>query len=147
MPNVDLRNDIAPKHPYKQPKGPTLSRLRDVLSASPALYTSAQLDAMTMNDLIYAAKVAGRSIFPVKSIAVTGPTALSSGTIQQVATATYDDGSTKVVTTECAWVSSDPTKATVGAATGVVTKVAAGSTNITATLKGVSSTPRAITVT
>lgn len=40
------------------------------------------------------------------------------------------------VTTDAtvAWVSSDPTKATVGAATGILTAVAAGATTVTATL-------------
>lgn len=37
------------------------------------------------------------------------------------------------VTTSCAWTSSDTNKATVGAATGIVTAVAAGTTTITAT--------------
>ncbi len=147
MPIVDLHNDIAPKHLLQKPVEPSVSRLRAILAKSPAVLTSAQMDAMTRNDLIFAVRTSGRSLFPVKSIAVTGPNGLSSGTIQLVATATYDDGSTRVVTTEAAWLSSDPTKATVGAATGVVTKVAAGTTQVTATVDGVVSPNKTITVT
>lgn len=44
------------------------------------------------------------------------------------------------------WNSSDPTKATVST-TGLVTGVAVGTTNITATVDGVTSPPLALTVT
>ena len=44
------------------------------------------------------------------------------------------------------WKSSDPTKATVDN-TGLVTGVAVGTTNITATVDGVSSSPLALTIT
>ncbi|MBT2467857.1 Ig domain-containing protein [Streptomyces sp. ISL-66] len=55
-----------------------------------------------------------------------------------VATATYDDLSTAVVTETAAWVSSNLTKATV--AYGYVTAVATGSATITATYGGFSDT-------
>ncbi len=46
----------------------------------------------------------------------------------------------------CAWVSSDPTKATVGAATGIITPVAAGETTVTATYDPADGVARADTV-
>ena len=64
----------------------------------------------------------------LQSIAVT-PAAFSiaAGTGQQlVATGTYSDGSTQVITNNVAWTSADATVATVGAANGLVTGVAAG---------------------
>jgi hypothetical protein len=85
----------------------------------------------------------------VASIAVTPDTAsiAVAGTVQLVATATYGDGSTAVVTTSAAWTTSNAARATVGAATGLVTGVAAGAAaTITATLGAVSDTS-AVTVT
>lgn len=49
------------------------------------------------------------------------------------AIAHFSDGSTTDVTTLCAWLSSVTAKATVGAATGIVTPLEAGATVITAT--------------
>jgi hypothetical protein len=51
------------------------------------------------------------------------------------------DGKTMTnVTTSATWTSSDTGKATVGASTGILTKVAAGTTTITATYNGITST-------
>lgn len=47
----------------------------------------------------------------------------------------YQPANVNAVLTDFTFVSSDPTKATVNAATGVITYVAAGITNITATAK------------
>lgn len=55
-------------------------------------------------------------------------------TSQCTATATYSDASTADVTHSCAWLSSDPTKVSVGALTGIMTGVAVGPANITATM-------------
>ncbi|MFI5985040.1 Ig-like domain-containing protein [Streptomyces sp. NPDC051555] len=66
-----------------------------------------------------------------KTLAVAGIGAL-------VATATYDDASTAVVTGSASWMSSNLTKATV--AYGYVTAVATGSATITATYGGFSDT-------
>jgi uncharacterized protein YjdB len=75
------------------------------------------------------------------SIAVT-PSAFSiaAGTTQQlVATGTYSDNSTQVVTNTVAWTTANAALATVGAATGLVTGVAAGSgVAITATSGAIS---------
>jgi Bacterial Ig-like domain (group 2) len=70
------------------------------------------------------------------SIAVTpGTLTLSDASKTQAfkATGTYDDASTADLTTTAAWTSSDATKATVGATTGIATTVGAGTATITAT--------------
>jgi uncharacterized protein YjdB len=84
----------------------------------------------------------------VTSIAVTPPTATiaAAATQQFAATATYSDGSTAVVTTTATWTSSKPTVATVSGS-GLATAVAAGSTIVTASMSGVSSSPATLTVT
>ena len=81
---------------------------------------------------------------PLVSIAVT-PNTLAvvlglKGSL--VATGTYQNGTTQVLTTQVAWAVSDPSIATVsnGASTaGQVTGVGVGSTTVTATLTGISS--------
>jgi uncharacterized protein YjdB len=75
---------------------------------------------------------------PLVSVAVTpAPSTVAMGlTTQLVATATYGDGTTRVVTTESAWVSGNTTIATVGAATGLARGVTLGTTTMTATFGG-----------
>lgn len=85
----------------------------------------------------------------VASIALTPLTlalSLAGAFIKKVlATATYTDASTGDVTTSVQWASSAPTKATV--ANGYVTGLTAGTSNVTASLGGVTSTaPCAVTV-
>ncbi|MES3021050.1 MAG: Ig-like domain-containing protein [Pseudomonadota bacterium] len=82
------------------------------------------------------------------SVAVTPATAsVAAGFTQQfVATATYSDNSSRIVTTEAAWASANPAVATVVAATGVARGVTTGTTNISATLGGKSGAA-ALTVT
>jgi hypothetical protein len=81
------------------------------------------------------------------SIAVTPATATvgNAKTQQFVATGTYDDGNTAVITTAVDWSSSSTGSATVGAATGLATGVAAGTVTITAT-QGTKSGTAALTV-
>ena len=69
------------------------------------------------------------------SIAVTPPTATIgiNATQQFTATGTFSDNSTKDVTTQSTWTSSNTGTATVGAATGLATGVAGGTVTITAT--------------
>ncbi|MFY9730445.1 MAG: choice-of-anchor L domain-containing protein [Candidatus Acidiferrales bacterium] len=69
------------------------------------------------------------------SIAVTPATATIgiNATQQFTATGTFSDNSTKDVTTQSAWTSSNTATATVGAATGLATGVAGGTVAITAT--------------
>lgn len=81
------------------------------------------------------------------SIALTGTaTAAVGATSQLTATGTYNVAPlTEDVTSSATWVSSVPGNATVAA--GLVTGVAAGSTNITAAVGAVTSAPTAFTVT
>jgi hypothetical protein len=70
----------------------------------------------------YSITVTEGALTPV-SVAITGPITVSEGsnTINLVATVTYDDTSTAVVTTTGAWTSTNSAVATIGASTGVVT--------------------------
>ncbi|PWF47978.1 Ig-like domain-containing protein [Massilia glaciei] len=72
------------------------------------------------------------------SVAVSPATAsiAAGGTQQFVATATYSDNSSRIVTTDSAWVSSAPAVATVGAATGSARGLVPGSASISATFGG-----------
>ncbi|MGA7693673.1 MAG: chitobiase/beta-hexosaminidase C-terminal domain-containing protein [Candidatus Sulfotelmatobacter sp.] len=67
------------------------------------------------------------------------------GTVLLTATGYYSDGSTQNLTTTAVWSSSNPAAAMV--ASGLVTAVAGGSTNITATSAGIISNSAPITVT
>jgi uncharacterized protein YjdB len=77
----------------------------------------------------------------VVSIAITGGSAsvATGGTLQLSAIATLSDGSVADVSASATWSSSDNTVASVGAS-GLVTGVAAGTAQITATLNGVTGT-------
>lgn len=72
-------------------------------------------------------------------------TVLRGDTLQFHATAQYDTGAWKDVTNEVTWVSSDPTVASIDA-TGAMSALQAGDTNITATLESVTSDPAAVHV-
>ncbi|PYX51407.1 MAG: ATP-dependent DNA ligase, partial [Acidobacteria bacterium] len=67
-------------------------------------------------------------------------------TQQFIATGTYNDGSTKDITTTVTWASSSATIATIGANTGLATGVAAGISQITATLGAIVSLADPLTV-
>jgi fibro-slime domain-containing protein len=74
----------------------------------------------------------------IASLAVTAMSATSAaagGTARYLATATYDDESTADVSAQATWASDDTAVATV-VSPGVVTAVAAGTANISATLAG-----------
>ena len=84
----------------------------------------------------------------IVSIAITPLTlAVTTTTIKAlVATATYSDATTGVITAQAAWATSAPTKATVSF--GYVSGVSAGSTNVSCSYGGVTSTaPSVVTVT
>ncbi|MEZ5726688.1 MAG: Ig-like domain-containing protein [Burkholderiaceae bacterium] len=68
------------------------------------------------------------------------------GTSALTATATYSDSSTVDVTGRATWSSDAPATASVQAATGIVTGVAPGSANITASFDGANSSAHAIDV-
>jgi hypothetical protein len=74
------------------------------------------------------------------SITVTPATPhITAGLTQQLkATGTYSDSSTNDLTDTVSWSSASPTNATVNAKSGLVTAIAVGSANITATLDSVS---------
>ena len=78
--------------------------------------------------------ILGISETSVVSVAVTPATAsiAISGTQQYTATASFADGSTRIVTTESGWTSATPAVATIGGATGLATGVRAGTSTITA---------------
>jgi uncharacterized protein YjdB len=87
------------------------------------------------------------------SIAITEPSTLSinlvladNPTQQFVATGTYSDGSTSIITTLVTWVSSATGVASISSA-GLVTGLSAGTTIITATMPGVTSKPVIVYVT
>jgi uncharacterized protein YjdB len=60
------------------------------------------------------------------------PTVVAGNTQQMTATGTYDDGSSKNITGTVAWTTSDPTIATIGSSSGLMTAVAQGTATITA---------------
>ncbi len=83
----------------------------------------------------------------ITSIAVTpGPATSMPGLAQQfVATATYSDNSLGDITSCSTWTSSNPAAATISP-TGLVTGVAAGTTNITASSGLIKSAPALLTI-
>lgn len=88
-------------------------------------------------------------VVTLRSIAVTpvSPSISIGNTLQFTATGTYSDNSTKNITTSVTWASSNPLFATIVAATGLATGVAAGTTEITAALGSVVSPNDSLTVT
>src|SRR5580658_2046174 len=66
--------------------------------------------------------------------------------VQFFATGFYSNSSTQDLTTSVTWASSDTSVATIGANTGVAIAVASGTTQITASLGGVTSAPTMGTV-
>jgi plastocyanin len=85
---------------------------------------------------------------PIASVTVGGPATnvVVNGTLQLSATPKDANGTTLSGLPAASWASSNTAAATVGASTGLVTGVAVGSTNITATISGIVSAPKAITV-
>jgi Fe-S cluster assembly iron-binding protein IscA len=82
----------------------------------------------------------------LKSITVTAPlTSVAAGNTDQfIATGHYSDGSTQYLTSAATWNSTNTAVATISnseGARGLVTGVAIGSTNITASMNGVTSSP------
>lgn len=79
------------------------------------------------------------------TVAIEPATVAAKSTINAKATASMSDGRTVDVTNLVSWASSDPTKATVDR-NGVITGVASGSTNVSATVFGIASNQVAVTV-
>lgn len=81
----------------------------------------------------------------LSSIVLTpAPVAVQVGsTLPMVATGTFSDGSTQVITNQVTWLSADPAKATISNAfgsRGIVTGLAVGTTTLTAIFQGISGT-------
>ena len=118
------------------------SGLATTIAAGPTNIT-ATLGGVTSNTAVLTVTTA-----TLVSIAVTPVSAsIAAGRTQQfTATGTYSDNSTQNLTTMVNWTSSVTTKATI-AASGLAATIAAGPTNITATLGGVTSNTAVLTVT
>ena len=81
----------------------------------------------------------------LSSLAITpsSPSIAQGTTIQFTATGTFNNGSTRNLTRQVTWTSSDTTVATIGPSSGVATgqpRTVTGTTNVTATLGSVSAT-------
>ena len=98
-------------------------------------------------DLLNAA-LAGTTPTPTVTTIVVSPTSASvqAGQTRQFTAEAFDQNGAPMTGVTFAWSSSDPTKATINGS-GLVTAVAAGTTQITAAASGVTSTPRTVTVT
>jgi uncharacterized protein YjdB len=83
---------------------------------------------------VNAANLASLAITPAP------PSVAPNTSIKLVATGTFNDGGTRNLTTLVTWSSSDTTKATIGASTGIAKGLAPGPTTITATLGSVTTT-------
>jgi len=91
--------------------------------------------------------ISGHTLLTVKSVALTSidvtphTASVAKGTTQQfIATGTYSDLSTAVITSQVSWTSSSTAVAGINANTGLATATAAsGTSNITANLSGVTS--------
>jgi hypothetical protein len=108
-----------------------------------------QLVAAFATFFLFAVGVACSGFFvdPVLTSMTVGPTATinQGGTVQESAIGTYNDGSTKILSSGVQWSSSDSTTATVSNA-GLVTGASPGSATITAGYQATSGTS-SITVT
>src|SRR5580698_1869680 len=93
--------------------------------------------------LLFAVGVACNGFFvdPVLTSMTVGPTATinQGGTVQESAIGTYNDGSTKILSSGVQWSSSDSTTASVSNS-GLVTGAAPGSATITAGFQAMSGT-------
>jgi hypothetical protein len=99
-------------------------------------------------ELTFAVGCRGFFVNPTLSTVTVGPATPSiqqGKTLQMTATGTFDDGSTKTLTTNVLWSTSDAATATVSAS-GVVTGVAPGTATITAT-SGTASGSTTVTIT
>ena len=80
------------------------------------------------------------------ALAPASPSVAKGLTEQFTATGTYSDGTTSNLTSQVVWASATPSVATISAS-GLATTLAVGTTNITATLNGVTSPVDTLTVT
>ena len=88
---------------------------------------------------------------PLTTIAISpvNPSAKQGATLQFIATGTYSDGTTADLTSQVTWASASPAVATISNAAGsagLASAFASGTSNITASLGGVTSPPDSLTV-
>jgi uncharacterized protein YjdB len=114
------------------------------VAAGTTQITAAQGSVVSPNDplTVTAAAVALRSI----AVTPASPSVGVGNTVQFTAMGTYNDNSTKNITSSVTWASSNPLFATIGATTGLATGVAVGTTEITAMLGSVASPNDPLTV-
>jgi hypothetical protein len=103
---------------------------------------SASLSGITSNSFLLRV-----TTLPLTTIAISAPSSslVKGSTEQFTAIGTYSDGSTANITSQVTWASSVPATATINA-TGLATAVAVGSTNIGASLIGITSNSFSLTV-
>lgn len=103
---------------------------------------------VTFSQWTVTVSAATKTLVSIALTAVNGATSVSTGsTLQLIATGTYSDQSTSVITTTISsWATSDGTLATIGPG-GLITGVSAGSPTFTGTLSGVTSPALPIAVT
>ncbi|MDD4985334.1 MAG: Ig-like domain-containing protein [Dehalococcoidales bacterium] len=128
------------------------ARLGLALAATVILVTAMAACGTTVTSTVTTTETTTTTVLPsqptLTSIAVTpkSPDRVAVGATQQFTViGTYSDSSTKDITTEVSWASSDTAVATISA-TGLAAGVAEGTTNITATLSDVTSPEVALTV-
>lgn len=85
----------------------------------------------------------------LQSISIAAPSSviLPEAILQYTATGSYSDLSTQSLANAVTWTSSDPTVATIDPVSGLVTAVASGTTDITASLGAITSAPSSLQVT
>jgi len=139
--NITTTATWASSNPSVATVGPTTGLATGVAAGA------TQVTAM-LGTVVSTADTLTVNAIALQSIAVspTNPSIYSSQSQQFTATGTYSDGSTKNITTTVMWASSNPSSATIGANTGLAAGVAAGSTQITATLGSVVSPAGTLTV-
>ena len=106
--------------------GSTLIQATASTSIDPAQIIPVQTLTLTVTDT---------ALTSISATATDGVTTsvTANSTLQLIATGTYEDATTAVITLSMTWSSSDTSIATVDAATGLVTGVSAGTATITAT--------------
>ncbi|WP_299495634.1 Ig-like domain-containing protein [uncultured Shewanella sp.] len=103
---------------------------------------SATLDSISSNDSSVTVSDATLTAIQITPASVT----LSKGNTQElIATGTYSDSTTAVITSAVSWVSDDTSVATVSTE-GLITAVAVGSVTVSATLDSISSNDSSVTV-
>lgn len=100
---------------------------------------AAQGSGLAVGGFNYSGLTVQQSVAALTAVSVTPQqvTVSPGKTVQVTAQGTYSDGSTLDITAQAAWTSSDTSKVTVST-TGVITGVAGGDADVTATLGGMS---------